>query len=96
MKDILGPWKNYIHSKSSYNFIGQIFLSCYCYPKSLIGRLTWVGMVSLGSIHSLEGPRRRSVELAQRDAEKLAEQLLLDIRDGVKQLMIDYEVENNN
>ena len=49
----------------------------------------------MGVIHKLTGPTRKSVAAARRDAERLAVELLLDIRDGTKLLMAKYGVDDD-
>ena len=51
----------------------------------------WIGKVSIGEIQKI-GPRRRSIESSKQDAERLAVELLLDIRDGAKILMDKYGI----
>lgn len=80
---------------------GHIFLQCMkvsnwgngherktCRPREL-----WVGVATLGGIHERKlGPNRRSIRAARQDAERLAIELLRDIRDGTKWLMDQYEM----
>lgn len=59
------------------------------------GEHGWAGQASLGFIDR-EGPRRESAAAAQRDAERLAVELLLDIRDGAQAIMAEYGVKKED
>ena len=82
-------WKRKPYSNSSTATWKGIYLLCY-HCVGLPDK--WVGYVSIGSIHRLTGSNRKSVAAARRDAERLAMELLLDIRDGTKALMAEYGV----
>lgn len=68
----------------------------------------WVGEASIlcpscnkhtniiGTSYSRVGPRRTSIKLARRDAEKLAVELLRDFRDGTKNLMKYYNMDEDD
>lgn len=84
-------WKRKPHSKSSDAAWKGIYLLCY----RCVGEDMWVGYASMGVIHKLTGPTRKSVAAARRDAERLAVELLLDIRDGTKLLMAKYGVDDD-
>lgn len=65
---------------------GHIRLLC---QPILWGDNEWCGSASLGD-EKRSGCIRRSVERAKQDAERLAVELLRDIRDGAKQLLEQY------
>jgi hypothetical protein len=48
---------------------------------------TYSGHATLSLAHGLGGPSRRRLKQAQQDAERLAVEVLLDIRDGAAVLM---------
>jgi hypothetical protein len=52
----------------------------------------WIGTVWLAPGLERRGPQRTSVKEARRDAERLAVELLHDIRDGTKKLMETYGI----
>ena len=41
------------------------------------------------------GPNRKSIKAAQQDAERIAGEILLDIRDGARAIAAKYGVEND-
>lgn len=82
-------WKNRIYSLSSDAMCGHIHLQCY----HLVGiKNQWSGSASISIGHKLVGPARKSIKAAQQDAERLAVELLRDIRDATKALMDQYEM----
>ena len=83
-------WKRKPHSRSSDAVWKGIYLQCYHSRPDI-----WVGHVSMGVVHKLTGPTRKSPAAAQRDAERLAVELLLDIRDGTKAIMAQYGVDDD-
>lgn len=54
----------------------------------------FTGHASLGMIHR-DGPNRKSLSAARQDAENLAVEILLDIRDGSKTLMVKYGMDDD-
>ena len=83
----------YRQTPSSCTFSGSIrgiSLICQRLPRIWNPRETWIGIASLGPVHTKRGPDRRSYKLAQQDAQRLAVDLLRDIRDGTKALMDEY------
>lgn len=54
----------------------------------------FTGHASLGRIHR-DGPNRKFLSAARRDAENLAVEILLDIRDGSKALMAKYGMDDD-
>lgn len=82
-------WTNRPYSRTSTAGWKNIFLECsYCYH---VRADRWIGSASLAGIHQRKGPVRNSVKLARRDAERLAIEVLLDIRDGVEILMKTHQ-----
>ena len=73
---------------------GSICLRCNPVP-ILLCRNNWRGKASMGEIERA-GPRRRSITLARQDAERLAVELLRDIRDGTKAIMEQYGMGEDN
>lgn len=68
---------------------GSIYLLCDCrVPYDSQNR--WVGIAMINYVHQKVGPVRKSIKAARRDAERLAVELLRDIRDGTKVLMEQY------
>ena len=85
-------WRKFLpNSKSYYATYGYIILSCYHYSDSF-GKNQWSGIAPINNMSKLVGPIRKSVEAAQQDAQRLAVELLRDIRDGTKALMDYYEM----
>lgn len=66
----------------------SIFLVCY-YAGKWAGftEARWSGQASLGRLGGRKGVWRKSEKLAQRDAERLGWELLLDIQSSTRQLM---------
>lgn len=90
--ELTRKWKRKPHSRSSDAAWKGIYLLCY----HCVGLpYRWVGQASLGTIIGRPGPTRKSVAPARRDAERLAAELLLDIRDGTKALMAKYGVDDD-
>jgi len=86
---LTSPWKRNLNSKSSIASSGTIALGCeYCFWDK--NKRRWIGGASIMGIHAVRGKPRKSPSEAQRDAERLAVQLLRDIRDGTKALMDQY------
>ena len=78
------PWENRIHSESSFATWHQCYLICeqgFYYRQD-----EYVGTVRIGNF-SRSGKTRRSAKAAKQDAERLAVELLRDIRDGAKALL---------
>jgi len=67
---------------------GQIRLLC---QPVLWGINEWCGSASLGG-EKRSGCVRRSVERAKQDAERLAVELLRDFRDGVKEMLKQHGI----
>ena len=89
--ELTRKWKLKPHgSQSSSAGWKGVYLLCY-HCVGLPDR--WVGMAALGAVHELTGPNRKSPAAARQDAERLAVELLLDIRDGTKALMAEYGVD---
>ena len=82
-------WTHSIRCSSVAEWKG-IHLLCYDRGGAW-GNHGWAALVSLGIVNR-EGPRRESPAEAQRDAERLAVELLLDIRDGARAIMEEYGV----
>lgn len=89
-KQLFSPIPNL--GKSSDAVWNYIYLRCLRRPYCGGIRDEWVGMATLGTINTRVGPTRRSITLAQQDAERLAVELLRDIRDGTRALMVEYEM----
>jgi len=66
----------------------DVYLTCV---KSVWAADEWTGIVYFGSFRR-KGGLRRSREAAQRDAERLAVELLMDIRDGAAAVMEEYGI----
>jgi hypothetical protein len=92
-------WKRRPHSESSDAMCGYIHLKC---DFRIVGNknqgvnltkkdLQWAGSASLVQ-HTRFGPIQKSIKAAQQDAQRLAVELLQDIRDGTKILMDYYEM----
>lgn len=78
----------------SYNAVWKsIYLQCD--PITLITKpdsYEYIGWVRLFPFHRRHGPIRKLMEAAKQDAQRLAVELLQDIRDGTKSLMDYYEM----
>jgi len=74
----------------------QIHLKCFDMRQILTRdkRMVWVGYAFLDHFATSVriGPIRRSVRAARRDAERLAIELLCDIRDGTKALLTSHGI----
>lgn len=81
-------WKNGWHSCSSFAYAQDIVLDCDQIDQRflVVGEKYHIGSARFGDIRRL-GPKRKHIREARRDAERLAEELLLDIRDGTAALM---------
>ncbi len=85
-------WKRRPHSHSFDAVYGYIYLRCYHYPSSMF-KNGWAGIVRIYDCKTERiGPIRKSIKAAQQDAQRLAVELLRDIRDGTKALMDYYEM----
>lgn len=83
-------WKRQGQSKTSRAQIGIGTLRCYDASWSE-GVPSWVSEVIIGGFVR-RGSIRRSEEKARQDAEKLAIELLRDIRDGTRELMDKFGI----
>lgn len=86
-------WKNRIHSGPSSAGWKNVHLVCRMLPYDHGN--WWRGAASIGGSEK-KGPARRSVAKAKQDAERLAVELLLDIRDGVKMLMAKHGIDEED
>lgn len=86
--ELTREWKKTVDKKSSTAFWKDI--SLYCQYNHLSGR-GWIGRAEFFRIHRYGGVRK-SMEMAQQDAEDAAVELLLDIRDGTRMLMSQYGI----
>lgn len=86
-------WKNGWFSGQSFAYAHEITLNCdKVDPRFLVvGESYYRGSVRLGDIVR-SGSRREHIREARRDAERLAKELLLDIRDGTAALMRQYDI----
>lgn len=91
-------WKQRSYSYSSDASYGHIHLECYHFLPSIAGPNRWYGAASTRLHEWIEriGPIRKSPKLAKQDAERLAVELLLDIRDGTKALMEQYGIDKDD
>lgn len=87
---ITRKWKRQGQSKNS---MAQITIGkLWCYDAAWSeGIPSWRGEVSISGFIR-RGGIRRSEAKAQQDAEKLAIELLLDIGDATKELMIQFDI----
>jgi hypothetical protein len=76
----------------------RIYLSCSHLPWPSERKDIWVGEVKFQGMLSprRRGPNRKSETAARQDAEELAIQLLLDIRDGTNALMKEYGIREDD
>lgn len=86
-------WENRIHSRSSTAGWKGVYLVCE--PVLWTKGQYWRGQAYAYG-HRKAGPKRRSVAKARRDAERLAVELLIDIRDGVKVLMAKHGIDKDD
>lgn len=86
-------WHSGWYSGLSFASIQDIQLYCDRLDRQyyVVGKKDYVGHIGLGDIRR-SGPRREYIREARRDAERLAEELLLDIRDGTRDLMCKYGI----
>ena len=82
-------WKLLPLSSGSDARCDGIYLRCDPVLPVLWDRTGWIATASMGGIKRT-GPIRRSITLTRQDAEKLAVELLRDIRDGAKAIMDQY------
>lgn len=82
-------WKQKVHSDSFSAKWGDIRLTC---TRIFGNRREWVGGANLNLTHRRVGPIRTSIKLAKKDAQRLAVEVLRNIRDGTKALMDKYEM----
>jgi hypothetical protein len=87
-------WRRITHSFRSVAKWKDIFLSCDNFS-SIKKEKKWSGFISLKG-HTRSGHDMCSEKLAQQDAERLAVELLLDIRDGARALMEKYGIEEED
>lgn len=89
-------WKRIPETRSSLATFNDIELACshipgndVSYPRCLHTSDRWVGKVSFDTPRMIyrHGPFRASIKLAKQDAEKLAMELFLDVRDGARMIM---------
>lgn len=85
-------WQKTVDKKSSTAFWKDI--SLYCQYKRLPGK-GWIGRAEFFRIHRYGGVRK-SMEMAQQDAEEAAVAILRDIRDGARMLMSQYGIGEGN
>jgi hypothetical protein len=90
-------WKKGWFSGSSFAYIHDIQLDCDETDRRLlvVGESYYRGSVRLGDTIRT-GPRREHIREARRDAERLAKELLLDIRDGTAAMMLKYNIVEDN
>lgn len=71
---------------------GDIYLQCIDMSR-FYSEKRWAGIAILNSVGIQKvGPNRMSIRAARRDAERLAVELLRDIRDGTKALLASYNM----
>jgi hypothetical protein len=88
--ELTEKWENTWGSYTSCAKFGCIYLQC----EELSNDRTklWVGIAYIPYLNERIGPHRKSIREARRDAERLAVELLRDIRDGAKALMTEFDM----
>lgn len=80
-------WKNRFRSQTSVAYAKGIGLRCEFLHWDSVTTNYWVGSAEIIHGYLKYGLRRRSVKKARQDAERIAIELLRDVRDGAKELM---------
>lgn len=80
--------------KSSVAMWHDVRLASEALPSSVWGANRWIGEAMIAPYGNLRrtGPIRKSAAAARRDAEKLAVELLLDIREAARALMVRHGI----
>jgi len=85
-------WKYFDKGENATARVGDLILTCYVYQVSKKS-FRWKCSLSLGHIYAVSGHRvrhgkhRKSMAKSQQEAEKMAQEFVMDIRESLKETM---------